>query len=586
MDSVSEIKTRLPIEDLVAQYCKIEKKGRSFKALCPFHNDKKPSFLISPDKGIAYCFACQKGGDIFSFYQLIEGVDFPQAIRDLAERTGVELPKQGPVQGPKKDERERMRDCLQAALSFYVKNLAASPETTAYLAKRGMTPEEIRALELGLAPAGFTATYDHLLKDGFSKTEILGCGLAAQKDLADQRPYDRFRERLMIPIRDQQGRLIGFGGRAMRADDPAKYINTSETPLYHKSDVLFGLPEARDAIRQTRRVVLVEGYFDVFACRRVGVQNAVACCGTALTEEHARFLKRHVDQVVLCLDSDRAGKDAAERAFLILAAHDLQVQAVTLPEKDPADLALDQPDLLRQILSDGGVPYIDLVLQEIAALNLADPTVRRAALHRLLPLIQAVSSAVERSRLVARAAAVLGTVETALEQDLRAANQSPAQRRPAADVGPAESHPACTKAELALLLFVLYPQFLHELKELIPPEAGLGAALYTKLQEKAAAPGAADVSVDALGLETADLERLKILLLYWEEKGFAGWNDSTAAREIRAHCQRANQETILSSKLPDIAKRLREATKGGHLAEVEQLKTQVTQAAKLARTAI
>lgn len=584
LDPVAEIKARLPIEDLVAQYCKVEKKGRSYKALCPFHNDKKPSFLISPDKGIAYCFACQKGGDVFSFYQLIEGVDFPQAIRDLADKVGIELPKRehaAPV--VKKDERERMRDCLLAAQAFYQKSLVASTETMAYLQKRGMTSEEIATLELGYAPAGYTTTYDQLLRDGFSKSEIVAAGLAIQKDLADQKPYDRFRERLMIPIRDPQGRLVGFGGRAMRSDDPAKYINTPETPLYRKSEVLFGMDAAREAVREKRSVVLVEGYFDVFACRRVGIGHTVACCGTALTEEHARYLKRHVDTVVLCLDSDRAGREAAERAFLALAAHDLQVQALTLPEKDPADLALEQPDLLKQLLNDGGVPYVDLVLDEIGRQNLADAGIRRSALHRLIPLIDAVPSAVERKRLTAAAAGVLGTVETALEQDIRAAKQA-APRRPlvAATAEPGEKHPDCTKAELALLLFVLYPHFLHELKELIRPESGMAAALYDKL---AASGPVQTLAVDALSLEAPDLERLKILLLYWEDKGFSGWNDSTAAREIRAHCQRANQETILSSKLPDIAKRLREAAKGGHVAEMEQLKTQVSQAAKLAKIA-
>lgn len=581
LDPVSEIKARLPIEDLVAQYCKVEKKGRSFKALCPFHNDKKPSFLISPDKGIAYCFACQKGGDIFSVYQLLEGVDFPQAIRDLADKVGLELPKHesaAPV--IKKDERERMRDCLESALSFYRKALAASAETMAYLEKRGMSAAEIETLQLGYAPAGYTTTYDHLLKEGFSKTEITSAGLAIQKDLSDQRPYDRFRERLMIAIRDPQGRLIGFGGRAMRSDDPAKYINTPETPLYRKSEVLFGADSAREAIREKRSVILVEGYFDVFACKRVGLANTVACCGTALTEEHARYLKRHVDTVMLCLDSDRAGREAAERAFLVLAAQDIQVMALTLPEKDPADLALEQPDLLKQLLSDGGLPYVDLVLDEIGRQNLTDPSTRRAALHRLIPLIDAVPSAVERKRLTAAAAAALGTVETALEHDIRAAKQAAPRRPLVAAPEPTESHPTCTKAELALLLFVLYPTFLRELKELIRPEEGMAAALYDKL---AALEATQTLDVESLQLEPADLERLKILLLYWEDKGFSGWNDSTAAREIRAHCQRANQETILGKKLPDIAKRLREATKGGHMAEEEQLKTQVSQAAKLAK---
>src|SRR4051812_48149426 len=184
MDVKEEIRARLPIEQLVAQYCQLKKKGRSFVCLCPFHNDSNPSLLVSPDKGIAYCFACQSGGDIFSFYQKIEGVDFPQALKDLAERAGVVLPERtGPV--VPKDEKERIRACLQSALQFYRAQLASSPVATKYLDDRGIPSEQREQFQLGFAPDSYTATYDHLLKAGFSRKEILGAGLGVQKELSE-----------------------------------------------------------------------------------------------------------------------------------------------------------------------------------------------------------------------------------------------------------------------------------------------------------------------------------------------------------------------------------------------------------------
>ena len=254
MDSVAEIKARLPIEDLVRSYTQLTKKGKNYVGLCPFHNDTHPSFLVSPDKGICYCFPCQKGGDIFTFYQQIEHVDFPQALRDLAERVGVTLPD-APKGGPTKDEKERLRDCLDAACAHFKKLLASSPAKD-YLDKRGVTPEEIATFELGVSPVGFTDTYDYLLKAGYSRKEIVLSGLAIQKDLSNENPYDRFRNRLMFPIHDGQGRIIGFGGRTLGNDD-AKYLNGAESPLYRKSSVLYGLHHALEAMREAKRVIVV-----------------------------------------------------------------------------------------------------------------------------------------------------------------------------------------------------------------------------------------------------------------------------------------------------------------------------------------
>src|SRR3989338_2898351 len=351
MDSVAEIKMRLPIEQLVAQYWQLTKKGRNFVCLCPFHSDSHPSFLVSPDKGIGYCFACRSGGDIFSFYQKIEGCDFPQAIRELAEKTGVK-PETRPSAGaaPKKDEKDRARECVQAAVRFYRDNLKQSPASQECLRRRSVPQEQIDKFEIGVAPDSFSATYEELLKQGFSRKEILAAGLGIQKELREERIYDRFRNRLMFPIHDAQGNLVGFGGRTL-GDDDAKYINSSDGILFHKSGILYGMHLAKDAIREKGKALLVEGYFDVLACHRVGATHAVATCGTALTAEHVKLLKRYSETVTLCLDSDRAGQEAMERAFLLLSKEGVHVEAVLLPGKDQSETLASDPALLGHLLS-------------------------------------------------------------------------------------------------------------------------------------------------------------------------------------------------------------------------------------------
>lgn len=579
MDAVTEIKARLPIEELVAQYTQLTKKGRNFVALCPFHHDKNPSFLVSPDKGIAYCFPCQKGGDIFSFYQAVEGVDFKQALKDLADKTGVKLENE-PKTSITKDERERLRDCLEAALLFFQATLKASKPTLEYLQKRGVPGDQIERFELGMAPDSFSATYEHLLKAGFSKNETVAAGLAVRKDLSDERMYDRFRNRLMFPIRDIQGRIIGFGGRTLGTDD-AKYLNSSETILYHKSGVLYGVNEAKEAMRQKKNVIVVEGYFDVLACHRNNAAHTVATCGTALTPDHAKILKRYTETVTLCLDSDRAGREAAERAFQVLSHEGLQVYGITMSEKDPADMAQEAPETLSQILAAGGKPYLEVVLDEIRVLDLQSPRIRVEALRRLLPLLQALPTAVERTHYIRAAADVLGTTQTALEEDLEAARKQDVTVTSA----PAKAPEALLNAtlfssvELTLALFIIYPRHRGLLKEVIPPEDEQLLALYNILKD---APPEAQLEDLPLSLEHR--ERVAIILLYCEEQGLTQWNDSIALREIRANTVNSNRDFIRRKQV-EITSQMLAARKAGQTTEEDLLKTQYQQLLKLSKMA-
>ncbi len=585
MDPVLEIKARLPIDELVRQYCQLTKKGRNFVGLCPFHHDTRPSFLVSPDKGICYCFPCQKGGDIFSFYQQIEGVDFKQALKDLAEKAGVTLPDRPTESIVNKDEKERLRDCLTAAMDFYAKQLQASPTTKEYLKKRGVTDEEIAAFGLGFAPDSFDATYQYLLKAGFSRKEIQTAGLAILKDMNDEKIYDRFRNRLMFPIYDSQGRISAFGGRTLGNDD-AKYLNGSDSPLYHKSSVLYGFHLAQKAMRETKRVILVEGYFDVLACHRVGVHEVVATCGTALTEEHARILKRSVDRVILCLDQDKAGKDAAERGFIIAAKEALQIEGIVLPDKDPADAVLTSPEGLKELLLNGAKPFLDVILENIQQNDLTSPTARHAALERLMPLLNAVTSATERTFMVRNAALALGTTETALQDDLRNFSGHTITAKQSASSSLSSTSPSMdlfSAHELALGLLLLYPAQSVLLSELIPPEDGFAAALYTAMKKNIDAK--APCTLDSLDLDEDTLKRAGILMLFCEENDFHEWNESTAIREIHRNCKHANREQI-RKKQQDITKRLLDARKAGNTEEEKILSSTYLDLLKLSKTAL
>jgi DNA primase len=583
MDPTIEIKAKLPIEELVGQYCQIKKKGRQFVCVCPFHQDTHPSMQVSPDKGIAYCFACNSGGDIFSFYQKIEGVDFKQALKDLGERTGVKvegLKVDTPVQ---KDHKERIRECLEAAQKFYAQQLSKDEKTKLYLTKRGIPDEQVKEFGIGVAPDSFSDTYQHLLKAGFSRKEIVDASLGIQKDLEEGKIYDRFRNRLMFPILDGNGKIVGFGGRTL-GDDDAKYINSGETPLYNKSVTLYGLSHAKECIREQKNVVLVEGYFDVLACHRIGIKNTIAVSGTALTEQHVKILKRYSDKVVLCLDQDRAGQQAAERSYLLCAEEEMAVHTVILEQKDPDEAAMADPDGLKKILTEQTVPYLRMVIDRLAEGDTVSSEGKRAALQILLPLISVIQSSVEKEHFMQKAAALLSTTEVSLKEDIERLEQSIPQiptydEEPATDAVPDRS--AFSTAEIALGLFVLFPIHKGLLAELIEPEDPYIASLYAALKE---APTVEILTLEMLDLAPEYHERASILMLFCEHHGFSEWSATMAGQEIRKNCLNANKE-YLRNKQMDIAKKLQVARSEGNTTEESKLSQQYTQVLKLANMA-
>ncbi len=328
---IEQIKDRLDIVEFIRQYVpNLKRAGKTYKACCPFHHEKTPSFTCSSEKGLFYCFGCQAGGDIFEFLMKMENLSFNEALEKLAERAGVEYKPQRAEFSAEEQRRSSARKALDFARSFYHKNLlsAAGTNARAYVKERNLTKETCVKFELGLAFNDATALARAAQAAGYSENDLKDAGLCLRTDFGMR---DYFRNRLMFPIINHRGDTVGFGGRILGQGEP-KYLNSPETVLFTKSHVLYGLNFAGPAIRKTDRAVLLEGYMDVIGCHQAGIDYTVAPLGTSLTEEHARLLKRYTENVILLFDPDEAGIKAALRGSVVLISHGLFVKIATLPD--------------------------------------------------------------------------------------------------------------------------------------------------------------------------------------------------------------------------------------------------------------
>jgi DNA primase len=333
-DERDEIRSRVDLVDLVRREIPLKQRGRHWTGLCPFHPDKNPSFSVSPETGRFKCWSCQAAGDIFDWVMKRRNVDFAEAIQILAKEAGVELKRGG---GMPASTRQQYETAMDAALRFFKEQLARSDVAKAYCERRGLDQSTLDTWEIGYAPDVGEALPTHLRKSGISLAEAKTLFLVDGDQ--DTGYYSKFRGRLMFPIRDEKGALVAFGGRLL-GDGHPKYINSSDTPLYRKSRVLYGMQRAREHMSRERRAVLVEGYLDVIACHRAGVGTALASLGTSLAEDHAKLLKRWCDEVVILYDSDEAGQKAAARGVEILEAEGLRVRVALMPQGEDPDTLL------------------------------------------------------------------------------------------------------------------------------------------------------------------------------------------------------------------------------------------------------
>jgi len=462
-ETIDEIRSRNDIADVIGSYLSLKNAGSRFKALCPFHKEKTPSFTVSPDRQIYHCFGCDAGGDVIRFVQEYEKVDFLTALQMLADRVGMELNFED-GDGKSSNKRELFK-IHEGVAQLYRRILLDHPEGEAgraYLATRSLKPETVEAFQIGFAPDRFDALEKWAAQQKIPFELMEEAGLMARSERGSV--YDRFRKRLMFPILDEAGRVIGFSGRLIDPDDKGgKYVNSPETPLFRKSRVLFGIDKARRAMADQRTAIVVEGQLDCIRCHEAGISNVVASQGTALTSDHARMIRRYADEVILVLDADAAGQKAALRSSEAFIAEELSVRVASLPPGE-------DPDSL--ILSQGGDVFLEKAEQAVSALDFlidcfakTEDLKSEAGLLRtsraVQGLIRCAPGAIQRDRMVEVASARLGLSPAALRRDMARSRKrpSPVQRQAAAEEGAQPLPPPITRppAEVALAqLLCLY----------------------------------------------------------------------------------------------------------------------------------
>jgi len=411
-DSRERVRDAVDMVALVSSRVELRRSGvNSYFGRCPFHDERTPSFHVRPQEKHYHCFGCGESGDPFSFVMATEGLDFPAAMESLAQRFGVELEvvDEDPQAAARRRRRERLHELLDRAASYYQRVLADSGEAAgarAYLEQRGLEKATLEAFRVGYAPSAWDRMLLASRRAGFTEEELRAAGLAQLSQRERGRLYDRFRARIMFPLADARGRVVGFGARATREGQQPKYLNTSDGEIYHKGSQLFGLDVARAPAAREGSVVLVEGYTDVLAMHQAGIENAVGLMGTALTEEQAGELRRLAPVVALALDADSAGREAMARAGRVCAGRGLELRVVPLPGgSDPADLiAAEGPEAMRERVGDS-VPFVSfLVDRALDAANTTSAEGKDAALTELRPLLGGMAPSMLREDLVRRVA--------------------------------------------------------------------------------------------------------------------------------------------------------------------------------------
>jgi DNA primase len=422
-DIISRVRDSVDIVDLVSGYVSLKKTGKNHTGLCPFHSEKTPSFSVNSDKQIFHCFGCGAGGDVFRFIELQEGLSFPEAVRVLASRAGIHLPANSRSGGQEKqvaDER-KISISIVADAAEYFKNELKGPAGSmarAYLKRRGVTDAVVQDFALGYVKPEWDGLLRHLKHKGYSFAQMEKAGLIVKRSEGEGY-YDRFRGRIIFPIRDITGNVIAFGGRVMD-DSLPKYLNSSETPLYSKSNTLYCLDMAKESARRQGYFVIVEGYFDAIACHQYGVRNTVATLGTALTEGHLRLMRRFADKLVLIFDPDPAGVKASLRGFDLFMASGVKVNVVSLPGSDDPDTFLQRNghDAFAECLRNS-VKLMDFVLEQVVKSGLftsIDDKVQRA--EEMLGFIAKIPSGIERDHYLKKTAEALDLDESVLRREI------------------------------------------------------------------------------------------------------------------------------------------------------------------------
>jgi DNA primase len=446
-----KVKQQADIVRVVGEYVRLRKTGQNFSGLCPFHQEKTPSFSVHPVKQMYYCFGCHEGGDVFKFVMKMERCEFPEAVRTVAEKCGIPIPRateRSPEERRQNQQRTSLVDVHREAAAFYARHLHQSAEgkvAMAYLEDRGLDRDVMTRFGLGYSPGSGDALLRHL-RAKYPEKILDPSGLFSR----DQggRMYDRFRRRILFPIANDSGKIIAFGGRSM-GDDMPKYLNSPETPVYSKSNVLYHLDRAKEAIRQNDFAILVEGYMDAIAVARAGFANVVASCGTSLAEPQIKLLSRFTRRIVVNYDADAAGQSAAERSLTLLLEKEFDVRVLTLPGGADPDRYFKEngADAYRKLLA-SAPSYLDYLIDRARAMNRSTASGKLAAINFLMPYIQRVPNALLRSEWASRISSELRVDEPVLRESIR---RAAAERRGDVRPRPELLAPAVAPAERRLI---------------------------------------------------------------------------------------------------------------------------------------
>lgn len=450
------------IVDLVGEYVQLKKSGQAYQGLCPFHSEKSPSFYVHPLKQVFRCFGCQKGGNVFTFLMAIDGLSFPEAVQKLADRTGVKLEhmRSGERQTNPLEGSERQLAALEWASKYFHFLLTQVPDYSfakEYIAQRGIGPETLARFQIGVAPRGWNTLLRLMLDRKFTFPELVRAGLVVEREGSEHGGYDRFRERLMFPIRNRDGLVVGFGARALKADDQPKYLNSPESVLFPKRKLLYGLHESQRGIRQLGEAIFVEGYMDVVGLHQAGVVNAVATMGTALTEEHCAELKPLTRRAVTVFDPDRAGKDAWHRSVHLFLAAGFFAKDLSLPEgQDPDEFIQKEGAEKFYQLCAAAPRQVTKLLKEVAQRGPLSESEISTTLTELTPLLLASRRLPDRAVLWDDISLVLGVSVASLTEIAESASKRtgpasppPVQKAPT----PAPKKPAALLNRIDLQFF-------------------------------------------------------------------------------------------------------------------------------------
>jgi DNA primase len=528
MDPVEEVKARLGIDEVVGGYVQLKQAGRNLKGICPFHAEKTPSFMVSTEKGIYHCFGCGEGGDIFSFVEKMDGLEFRETLQRLAGKANVELPQYQGGNQQQKEHKKRLYEALSTAAQYYHVQLGRSDKAKAYVTdERQMTPETIKDFQIGYAPGGNRRLIQFLGKHGFSQQEILDAGLARKRG---QTLQDVFRRRIMVPFFDNSGSVIGFTGRLLD-DGVPKYLNTPQTPLFDKSRFIFGLYQAKEHIRASGQAIVVEGNLDVVRSHQADIRNVVAISGTAITRQQLKQLARFANTVTLAFDADSAGATATERALPLAQEAGVALYIAGLPpDADPDDVIRRDPAEWQRII-DNKTYVMDWLLQILPAMyDGSSARGKKELTDHAASVLRRLEDPVEQEHYVNQLADLVGTAPATIAQKVASGTSKP--RQPAPTDLEKESAPAAdeveTVAEAVLSMAAVYPDVRGALAEATVarlPEQMQTAAAYLQSHEE-------ELDPDNLPKELHQVENyVKILLLRGEEE-YGSW--ATLDRQVEA----------------------------------------------------